>query len=110
MLNHHAGNAEHLQGDMSLNRSTFQATAHWLTGCAIGEVLGMIIATALGWGNAASIGISVALAFPFGYSLTLGPVLRANVPFRSAAGLANRRAATPRPSRLSCRRGSRACP
>ncbi len=48
----------------------------------------MIIATALGWGNAASIAISVALAFPFGYSFTLGPVLRANVPFRRAVGLA----------------------
>ena len=73
---------------MSLNRSAFQATTHCLTGCAIGEVLGMIIATALGWGNAASIAISVALAFPFGYSFTLGPVLRAGVPFRRAVGLA----------------------
>jgi hypothetical protein len=73
---------------MSLNRSAFQATTHCLTGCAIGEVLGMIIATALGWGNAASIAISVALAFPFGYSFTLGPVLRAGVPFHRAARLA----------------------
>ena len=72
----------------SLNRLALSATVHCLTGCAIGEVLGMIIATALGWGNAASIAISVALAFVFGYSLTLGPVLRANVPFRRAAGLA----------------------
>jgi uncharacterized protein DUF4396 len=71
----------------SLNRSAFQATTHCLTGCAIGEVLGMVIATALGWGNAASIAISVVLAFFFGYSLTLGPVLRANVPFRRAAAL-----------------------
>ena len=73
---------------VSLNRSAFQATTHCLTGCAIGEVLGMVVATALGWGNAASIAISVVLAFVFGYSLTLGPVLRANVPFRRAAGLA----------------------
>src|SRR6188472_996765 len=72
----------------SLNRSAFQATTHCLTGCAIGEVLGMVIATQLGWGNAASIALGVALAFVFGYSLTLGPVLRANVPFRRAAGLA----------------------
>jgi len=85
---HHANNARDVHGGASLNRSAFQATAHCLTGCAIGEVLGMIIATALGWGNAASIAISVALAFPFGYSLTLGPVLRANVPFRRAVGLA----------------------
>jgi Domain of unknown function (DUF4396) len=71
----------------SLNRSAFQATVHCLTGCAIGEVLGMIVATALGWGNAASIAISIVLAFFFGYSLTLGPIVRANVPFRRAAGL-----------------------
>ncbi len=47
----------------------------------------MVIATALGWGNAASITISVVLAFFFGYLLTLGPILRAGVPFRRAAGL-----------------------
>jgi len=72
----------------SLNRLAFLATAHCLTGCAIGEVLGMVIATALGWGNAASIALAVVLAFVFGYSLTLVPVLRAGIPFRRAAGLA----------------------
>jgi Domain of unknown function (DUF4396) len=74
-------------GETSLNRSAFQATTHCLTGCAIGEVLGMVIATALGWGNVASIAIAIALAFFFGYLLTLGPVLRANVPVRRAVGL-----------------------
>jgi uncharacterized protein DUF4396 len=78
---HHAGHS------VSLNRSAFQATTHCLTGCAIGEVLGMIVATSLGWGDAASIAISIALAFVFGYALTLGPVLRANVPWRRAARL-----------------------
>ena len=48
----------------------------------------MVIATALGWGNTASIAISVVLAFVFGYALTLGPILRAGVPLRRAAGLA----------------------
>ena len=72
----------------SLNRLALLATAHCLTGCAIGEVLGMVIATALGWGNAASIALAVVLAFVFGYSLTLVPVLRAGIPFRRAAGLA----------------------
>ena len=85
---HNARTAGDGHSDTSLNRSAFQATTHCLTGCAIGEVLGMIIATQLGWGNAASIALAVALAFVFGYSLTLGPVLRANVPFRRAAGLA----------------------
>jgi hypothetical protein len=77
-----------VHGGRSLNRSAFQATTHCLTGCAIGEVLGMVIATALGWGDAASIALAVALAFLFGYSLTLGPVVRANVPFRRATRLA----------------------
>jgi hypothetical protein len=72
----------------SLNRSAFSATVHCLTGCAIGEVLGMVIATALGWSNAPSIAISVALAFVFGYSLTLRPVLRADVPLHRALPLA----------------------
>ena len=48
-------------------------TLHCLTGCAIGEILGLVIATALGWGNAASIAIAVVLAFIFGYSFTLVP-------------------------------------
>ena len=78
---------EHGHGYESLNRSAVRATLHCLTGCAIGEVLGMVIATALGWGNAASITISVVLAFFFGYLLTFGPILRAGVPFRRAAGL-----------------------
>src|SRR5204862_3676690 len=64
------------------------ATLHCLTGCAIGEVLGMVLATWWGWGNLASIVLSIALAFLFGYSLTLGPVLRAGVPFRRALPVA----------------------
>ena len=47
----------------------------------------MVVATAPGWGNTASIAISVVLAFLFGYALTLGPILRAGVEFRRAAGL-----------------------
>jgi hypothetical protein len=75
-------------GTTSLNRSAFSATAHCLTGCAIGEVLGMVVATALDWGNAPSVAISVVLAFFFGYSLTLRPVLRAGVALGRAVGLA----------------------
>ncbi len=70
-------------GQASLTRSAIRATAHCLTGCAIGEVLGMVVATALGWGNAASIAVSIVLA----YALTLGPVLRAGVPPRRALSL-----------------------
>jgi hypothetical protein len=71
----------------SLTRSAVQATLHCLTGCAIGEVLGMVVATALGWGNLASIVLAVVLAFFFGYALTIRPVLAAGVPFRRAAGV-----------------------
>ena len=64
------------------------ATLHCLTGCAIGEVLGMVIGTAAGWHNAATVVLSIALAFFFGYALTMGPVLRAGVSFRQAVGVA----------------------
>jgi Domain of unknown function (DUF4396) len=69
----------HTQHGQSLNALAFSATVHCLTGCAIGEVLGMIIGTALDWSNAATIAISVALAFFFGYSLTSLPLLRAGM-------------------------------
>jgi len=83
-----ATNEQHTHGSESLNRAAFSATVHCLTGCAIGEVLGMILATWWGWGNLASIVLAIALAFLFGYSLTLGPVLRAGVPFRRALPVA----------------------
>src|SRR5580765_5747629 len=72
----------------SLNRLAFAATWHCLTGCAIGEVLGLVIANALGFGNLASIALAVVLAFFFGYALTLRPLLSGGVPFRRAARVA----------------------
>ncbi|WP_330291671.1 DUF4396 domain-containing protein [Streptomyces sp. NBC_00576] len=65
-----------------------QATLHCLTGCAIGEVLGMVIGTALGWGNLPTTALAIVLAFFFGYSLTLRGVLRAGVGFRTAVQVA----------------------
>jgi hypothetical protein len=64
------------------------ATLHCLTGCAIGEVLGMVIATALGWGNVPSVVLAVALAFVFGYALTMRGVLKAGVGIRRALKVA----------------------
>src|SRR6476469_2505392 len=61
-----------------------QATLHCLTGCAIGEVLGMVIGTWLGLHNLATVVLSIALAFVFGYALAIRPVLRAGVPFAAA--------------------------
>jgi len=64
------------------------ATLHCLTGCAIGEVLGMVVGTALGLHNAATVVLSIALAFFFGYALTMRGVLRAGVSLREAFGIA----------------------
>ncbi|WP_031069799.1 DUF4396 domain-containing protein [Streptomyces sp. NRRL S-118] len=61
-----------------------RATLHCLTGCAIGEVLGMVIGTALGWGNVATMALAITLAFAFGYALTLRGILKAGVDFRTA--------------------------
>ncbi|MEU6378075.1 DUF4396 domain-containing protein [Streptomyces sp. NPDC046909] len=65
-----------------------QATLHCLTGCAIGEVLGMVIGTALGWGNVPTTILAIVLAFFFGYSLTLRGVLKAGVGLRGAVKVA----------------------
>ena len=65
-------------------REAITATRHCLTGCAIGEVLGMAIATAAGWGTVASIALAVALAFFFGYLLTFTGVRRSGLPVAAA--------------------------
>ncbi|PKT70015.1 hypothetical protein CW362_26765 [Streptomyces populi] len=64
------------------------ATLHCLTGCAVGEVLGMVVGTALGWGNLPTTVLAVVLAFLFGYSLTLRGVLAAGVDLRTAVRVA----------------------
>src|SRR3954462_13962410 len=63
----------------ALDGVALSATLHCLTGCAIGEIAGMVIGTALGLSNWATVGVSVALAFAFGYSLTSLPLLRAGL-------------------------------
>ena len=65
-------------------RTAISATLHCLTGCAIGEVLGMVLATWWGWGDAASIALAVDLAFFFGYLLTFVGVRRAGLDVRTA--------------------------
>ena len=81
----------HGHAAQSLNRLAFSATAHCLTGCAIGEVLGMVIGTALGWNDWQTIAIAVVLAFLFGYSFTLVPLVplvRAGVVLATAVPIA----------------------
>ena len=68
----------------ALNRLAFDATVHCLTGCAIGEVLGLAIATALGWDDLPSIVLAVVLAFAFGYGLTMRPLLASGIPLQRA--------------------------
>jgi Domain of unknown function (DUF4396) len=75
-------------GEQSLNHLAYSATVHCLTGCAIGEVLGMVIGTALDWGNTETIVLSIALAFLFGYSLTMLPLLRGGVALAAAIPVA----------------------
>jgi hypothetical protein len=91
----HAGHAHHHHAttpatghDAGLTRMAFWATLHCLTGCAVGEVLGMVIGTALGWGNLETIALAVALAFLFGYAFTVVPLVRGGMAWRPAARLA----------------------
>lgn len=77
----------HAKG-LSLNRLAFSATAHCLSGCAVGEVLGMVIGTALGWGTAPTIALAVGLAFLFGYAFTMIPLWRSGLAFGPVLKLA----------------------
>jgi hypothetical protein len=70
------------------NRLALSATVHCLTGCAIGEILGLVIATALGWSDLPSVVLAIVLAFTFGYALTIRPLIASGMPIRSAGRLA----------------------
>jgi Domain of unknown function (DUF4396) len=89
-----AGHTDHGHHDQQQMRAAVtwavaaSATLHCLTGCAIGEVLGMVIGSATGLHNAAAVVLSIALAFLFGYALTMRGVLRAGVDVRSALKVA----------------------
>jgi hypothetical protein len=73
--------------DAGLTPMAVSATLHCLTGCAIGEVTGLVIGTAAGLGNLATIVVSVALAFLFGYTLSTLPLLKAGLSLKAAAGV-----------------------
>ena len=83
---HHGAHEAH--GTPSINRTAFMATIHCLTGCTIGEVLGMVVGTALGWSNWPTVALAVVLAFFFGYAMTLWPLRRAGMAWGTALGLA----------------------
>lgn len=83
---HHAAHAAHAAS--SLNQTAFIATVHCLTGCTIGEVLGMVLGTAFGWSNWPTVALAVVLAFLFGYAMTLVPLRRTGMAWGTALGLA----------------------
>src|SRR4029078_9055510 len=72
----------------SLDRQALSATTHCLTGCAIGEVFGLVISTALGWHDLPSVVLAIVLAFVFGYALTIRSLRASGVPYRRAGRLA----------------------
>ncbi|MCY0949628.1 DUF4396 domain-containing protein [Streptomyces sp. H27-S2] len=82
-----AGHAGHQRGSVTW-RAAAKATLHCLTGCAIGEILGMVIGTALMWGNVQTMILAITLAFLFGYSFTLFAVRRAGLDWKSAIKVA----------------------
>jgi hypothetical protein len=82
------GHHEMPSSGSALTRVAIEATLHCLTGCALGEIAGMVIGTALGFGNGGTVALSIALAFVFGYSLTSLPLLRAGLPARRVARVA----------------------
>jgi len=73
--------------DPNLNALAASATLHCLTGCALGEVIGLLVGTALGLGNVPTIILAVGLAFLFGYALSTLPLLRNGIAFRAALGV-----------------------
>jgi hypothetical protein len=77
-----------MAADEGLTKTAISATLHCLTGCAIGEVLGMVLSTWWGWSNTGNIVLSIALAFVFGYSFTMLPLLRAGLNTRQSLPLA----------------------
>jgi len=85
---HHGHHGHQAGGAPSLDRIAFLATLHCLSGCAIGEVAGMVIGTALGLSNGETIALAVVLAFLSGYALTMLPLLRSGYGFAAASKLA----------------------
>jgi Domain of unknown function (DUF4396) len=71
-----------------LTRTAMSATWHCLTGCAVGEILGLALATWWGWSNGASIALAFVLAFVFGYAFTVVPVFRTGMTLRQAMAIA----------------------
>jgi hypothetical protein len=68
-----------------LDRLAVMATLHCLSGCALGEIVGMAIGEALGWSDFAQMALAIGLAYTFGFSLTALPLVRSGLPPRQIA-------------------------
>src|ERR687890_170591 len=84
----HHGHDELPTSGRALTSVAVSATLHCLTGCALGEIAGMAIGTALGFSNWGTVALAVALAFLFGYSLTSLPLLRAGLTLAAVVPIA----------------------
>ena len=78
----------HAAAPTSLNRLSVSATVHCMTGCALGEIVGLAIGTALEWSDLATIALAVTLAYLFGYALTSRPLFRAGLPLGAVIPIA----------------------
>lgn len=87
-MKEHLHHNYHRVKERPLNRVALMATVHCLSGCAIGEIAGMVIGTALGWSNAATIALAITLAFLSGYLLTMLPIVRAGYDYKAAMSIA----------------------
>ncbi|MFF3741203.1 DUF4396 domain-containing protein [Streptomyces sp. NPDC002566] len=85
---HGGDHGGHAKGNGASWSTAAKATLHCLVGCAVGEILGMAVGTALLWGNVPTMILAIVLAFVFGYSLTLFAVRRAGLDLRSAIKVA----------------------
>ena len=83
----HGAHDEQSASGGSINAMAASATLHCLTGCAIGEIAGLIIGTAMGLTNVATIALAIGLAFLFGYSLSTLPLVKAGLGFVAALGV-----------------------
>lgn len=77
-----------MEHDQNLNKMAVQATLHCLTGCAMGEVSGLLIGTGLSLPSPATVTISIALAFAFGFGLTIRGLIKHGVKLKEAGKIA----------------------
>jgi uncharacterized cupredoxin-like copper-binding protein len=84
---HHGAHGDQPATGGGINAMAASATLHCLTGCAIGEILGLIIGTAIGLSNLGTIALAIGLAFLFGYTLSTLPLIKAGLGFFGALGI-----------------------